>query len=71
MYGCNTCAFMKKTRVKVGVHVVYKHFPLEKVLFLCTLCGAQKLSAKSAKRHKKEKHPSCKLNVAMMLSGTK
>ena len=71
MYGCNTCAFMKKTRVKVGFHVVHKHFLPEKVPFLCTLCGAQKLNAKTAKKHKKEKHPSSDLNVTIMFTGTK
>ena len=70
MYECNTCAFMKNTRVEVGVHVVHEHFPPEKVPFLCTLCGAQKLSAKTAKKHK-EKYPSSKLNVTKMFTGTK
>ena len=59
---------MKKTRVEVGVHVVHEHFM--KVPPLCTLCGAWKLSAKSAKKHK-EKHSSSKLNVTMMFTGTK
>ena len=45
--------------------------PPEKVPFQCTMCGAQKLSAKTTKKHKKEKHPSSKLNVAMMFTGTK
>ena len=71
MYGCNTCAFMKKTRIEVGVHVVHEHFPPEKVPFLCTLCGAHKLSAKTAKEHRREKHPSSKLNLTMMFTGTK
>ena len=71
MYGCNTCAFMKKTRVEVWVDVVHKHFPPEKVPFLYTLCGAQKLSAQNAKKHKNEKHPSSKLNETMMFTGTK
>ena len=44
-------------------------FPPEKVPFLCTPCGAWKLSAKTAKKHKK--HPSSKLNVTMMFTGTK
>ena len=35
------------------------------------LCGAHKLSAKTAKKHKKEKHASSKLNVTMMFTGTK
>ena len=54
MYECNTSAFMKKTRVEVGIHVVHKHLPPENVSFFCTLCGAQKLSAKTAKKHKRE-----------------
>ena len=44
MYKCTTCAFTKKTYVEVGIHVVHEHFPQEKVPFLCTLCGVQKLS---------------------------
>ena len=62
---------MKKTRVEVGVHVVHEHFAPEKIPFLCTLCGAWKLSVKTAKKCKKEKHPSSKLNVTMMFTGTK
>ena len=62
---------MKKTTVKVGVHVVHEHFPSMKVPFLCTLCGAQKLSAKTAKKHMKEKHPPSKLNVTLIFTGTK
>ena len=70
IYGCNTYDFMKKTRVEVGVHVVHEHFLPEKI-FICTQCGAWKLSAKTAKKHKKEKHPSSKSNVTMMFTGTK
>ena len=62
---------MEKTRVKVWVHIVQEHFPPEKVPFLCTLCGAWKLSVKTAKKHKKEKHPLSKLNATMMFTGTK
>ena len=62
---------MKKTRFKFGVHVVHEHFSPEKVPFLCTLCGAQKLSAKTVKKHKKEKHPSSKLDVTVMFTGMK
>ena len=70
MCGCNTHAFMKETRVEVGVHVVQEYFPPEKVSFLCTLCGAWKHSAKTAEKHK-EKYPSPKLNVIMIFTGTK
>ena len=71
MYKCTTCAFTKKTYIKVGIHVVHKHFPPEKVPFLCTLCGAQKLCLKSAKKHKREKHPSAEMNIMMIFTGTK
>ena len=62
MYRCTICAFTRKTNVEVGIHVVP---------FLCILCGAQKLSLKSAKKHKREKHPSAEMNVTMMFTGTK
>ena len=62
---------MRKTSIEVGVHVVHKHFPPEKVPFLCTLCGTQKLSLKSAKKHKREKHPSSEMNVTMMFTGSR
>ena len=71
MWGCNTCAFIKKTKVKVRVHVAHEHFPPEKVPFLCTMCDAQKLSAKTAKKQMKRKYPSSKLNVTMMFTGTR
>ena len=51
--------------------MVHEHFPPEKVLFLCTLCGVQKLSLKSAKKHKREKHPSAEMNITMMFTGSK
>ena len=31
----------------------------------------QKLSLKSAKKHKREKHPSAEMNITMMFMGTK
>ena len=71
MYRCTVCAFMRKTNVEVGIHVVHEHFPPGKVPFLCILCGAQKLSLKSAKKHKREKHSSAEMNITMMFTGTK
>ena len=62
---------MRKTSIEVGIHVVHEHFPPEKVPFLCTLCGVWKLSLKSAKKHKREKHPSADINITMMFAGTK
>ena len=35
------------------------------------MCGVQKLSLKSAKKHKREKHPSAEMNITMMFTGTK
>ena len=62
---------MRKTSIEVGIHVVHEHFPPEKAPFLCILCSAQKLSLKSAKKHKREKHPSTEMNVTMMFTRTK
>ena len=62
---------MRKTSIEVGIHVVHEHFSPEKVPFLCILCGAQKLSLKSAEKHKREKHPSAEMNITMMFTGTK
>ena len=45
--------------------------PPKKVPFFCTMCGVQKLSAKTAKKHKKKKHPSSKLNKTMIFTGAK
>ena len=71
MFRCIICAFMRKTNVEVGIHVVHEHFLAEKVPFLCILCGARKLSLKSAKKHKRERHPSAEMNLTMMFTGTK
>ena len=57
--------------MEVEIHVLHEHFPPEKVPFLCILCGAQKLSLKLAKKHKREKHPSAEMNITMMFTGTK
>ena len=51
--------------------MAHEHFPPEKVPFLCILCGVQKLSLKSVKKHKREKYPSAEMNVTMMFTGTK
>ena len=71
MYKCTRCAFMRKTSIEVGIHVVHEHFPPEKVPFMCVLCNVQKLSLKSAKKHKREKHPSAEMNITMMFMETK
>ena len=71
MYKCTSCAFMRKTSIEVGIHVVHEHFPPEKAPFLCILCSAQKLSLKSVKKHKREKHLSTEMNVTMMFTRTK
>ena len=71
MYKCTSCAFTRKTSVEVGIHMVHEHFPPEKVPFFCILCGAWKLSLKSAKKHKREKLPLAEMNVTMMFTGTK
>ena len=71
MYKCTRCAFMRKISIEVGIHVVHEHFPSEKIPFLCILCSAQKLSLYSAKKHKREKHPSAEMNITMMFTGTK
>ena len=70
MYVCNTCCYEEDQGQSWGP-CSSQTLPPEKVSFLCTLCGAQKLSAKTTKKNKKEKHPSSKLNVTLMFTGAK